>query len=156
VQERAAKRGPGRPRKIPLAKMDDVTSDFSLELNPPASVPAAVPAQPALDTETLRALVEGLTDGVEDIACGIARAQIRLAGGDKQLRDEIAAECKISEKTRAMIVLGGTELAKKYVENLQYAPEIMVLGGLAIYSVGVAGAIRAGKDKLTEFRKAQE
>jgi hypothetical protein len=163
------KRSRGRPithgkysaKKIPLAKVGNgpapvlVDEAFSGGILP---VDFEAP-KPAVDEATLQALAEGLTGLIEDLGCGFLRAQVLKASKDTALAAEAAKGGKMSETTRKLIILGGVQCAKKYLDNLEYAPETALGCGLVLYASGIfmqARAITAamGQGKPAEVKAA--
>lgn len=157
VQERTgAKRGPKGPWKykenIPINFVANNPSAALLGKTPTKILPPDVQPLAAPDSESLRVFVEGVTDLLDDIGRGVARGIIGRCGGDKQCRDDMAAECAMSEKTRKAIVTSGHMLAKQYAQNLRHAPVVMLSLAVITHVGGTANSIRAGVDKLKEFQ----
>jgi hypothetical protein len=158
VAENAAKRGRGRPRKtlLPVGAVGD-GAGAPLSPGDPANVlPVDFQApQPAVDEATVQALAEGFAGLLEDLGKGWLRSQVLRHTKDVKLAEEAAKGGEMSEGTRKMIVLGSVQCAKKYLSNIEYAPEVALVGGLGLYSFGVWSQGRTFNAKIQELRAAQ-
>ena len=59
----------------------------------------------------------------------------------------------MSPKIEQAITTGGIQCAKKYAVRLDYAPEIMLGGGLIIWAGQVSLSVKALKSKGAEIRE---
>lgn len=129
----------GRPRKSPLAPVVG-----GLEV--PVGLQASAPPPPVVvDEESLRILVDGAIDMVNDFASSLFE-QIALK---HKLVDDVAkkigAAVVMKEKTQAAIRLGAIGVIKKYSPNLAYAPEICLGLGMTIWSLQLWSVYRSIK-----------
>ena len=153
--ENPAKRKIGRPRKNPVSVggLGNGSDPAPLAGDPSNFVPVEFsPPQPPIDEETVKALAEGLAGLLEDLGSGWLRSQVLKATRDVHLADEAAKGGKMSDSTRKMIVFGTVQCARKYLDSIEYAPEVALGGGLALYGFGVWSQARTFAAKLNEMR----
>lgn len=133
--------------------MDAGTDTPLFHESAPSGFEVPISTVPAFDEDSVKAIVEGVTGIVEDFGCAYLRAHVLKATGDKLLADEAASGGKMSEQTRKMITLGGTQCAKKYITNTEYAPEIALGVGLGFYVLGIKTQCQKFSAKLKEFEQ---
>lgn len=159
------KRGPdkspgSRPSRaknpVPLESLANGTTATPLAEGPPTPLTGVVDDVPAFDEETARALVEIGCGLLNDGAAAIVRAVAKKETGDDKLADEAANAVRMSEKIEKAITTGGIQCAKKYAVRLEYAPEIMLGGGLVIWAGQVSLSVKALKAKGAEIRQRDE
>ena len=134
------KRKIGRPRKTPLP-VGPVDSG-SL----PPSIPAASQAETlavefesrpeAFDEATAEALVEGIIEALNDFAAAFQRNAAMRWTADAAVAEQAAQSARMSEKVRATVKAGGVACLRKYMVDLQYAPETTLAIGLGLWGVG--------------------
>jgi len=116
-------------------------------LQSPQVAPVAAP--PPLDLAAIEALVEG-TIGLMD---EFAQATVERAAGNKSKDANFAAECGkralMSEKTRALLKVGGMGCVRKYAMSYTYIEETALGIGLGVWCLGLSSQLRAIK-KLPE------
>ncbi len=145
------KRGPDkRPRRraaVPLDNLANGAGDPFVAEAPPVPLEAGwqLPA-PTFDEETAIALVEVAIGLLNDGASAVIRAIAKKETGDDLLAAEAAASARMPEKIEAAVKKGALECAKKYAVRLDYAPEVMLGGGLLIW----AGQLLVVKKSLVE------
>jgi hypothetical protein len=93
-----------------------------------------------------------LNDGAAAIVGAIAKKETQ----DNALSEEAAAAVRMSEKIETAIKQGAVLCAKKYAVRLDYAPEMMLGGGLIIWLGQVSMSIRALKAKGAELREREK
>jgi hypothetical protein len=148
---------PSRAKKpVPLDSLDNGPAATPLAEGPPTPLTGVVEDVPAFDEETARALVEIGCGLLNDGAAAIVRAVAKKETGDDQLADEAAKAVRMSEKIEKAITTGGIQCAKKYAVRLDYAPEIMLGGGLVIWAGQVSLSVKALKAKGAEIRQRDE
>lgn len=97
----------------------------------------------AFDEATAKTLVELSIGLMNDGASAIVRAIAKKETGDNALADEAAKSVVMSAKIVETVTKGGVECARKYAVRMDYAPEMMLFGGLAIWAGQVSLACRA-------------
>lgn len=102
--------------------------------------------EPAFDEKSCRELVEIAVGLLNDGAAAIVRAASKKAtGGDEALADEAAKSVRMTEKIQTAVTTGAVECAKKYAIRLDYAPEVMLGGGLILWAGHVGMVLREQK-----------
>lgn len=110
-------------------------------------------SDPPFDAATAATLVDIATGLLNDGAAALVRAVAKKETGDQALADAAAKEIRMSEKIEACIKRGAIDCAKKYAVRLDYAPEIMVAGGLLLWAGQVSMSVQALKTKGKELRE---
>ena len=147
------KRGPGKrgpdkkPRRprIPVAPVVPGADPSSLAPGAPVPLLGFLPIEPSFDESTATALVEIAVGLLNDGAAAVVAAVAKKETGDSALADAAGAAVRMSEKIEAAIRRGGVECARKYAVRMDYAPEMMLFGGLIIWSGQISLSIRALK-----------
>jgi hypothetical protein len=119
----------------------------------PAPLAPFVPVPPPFDEEAARTLVEIGIGLLNDAASTIVGAVAKKETGDDALAKEAGAAVRMSEKIEHAIKTGAVQCAKKYAVRLDYAPEMMLGGGLIIWAGQVSMSIRTLKAKGVELRE---
>lgn len=109
-------------------------------------------ADPPFDDKTAETLVEIATGLLNDGAAALVRAVAKKETGDQVLADAAAKEVRMSQKIEACVKRGAVECAKKYAVRLDYAPEVMLGGGLLLWAGQLSMSIQALKAKGKELR----
>lgn len=156
--QRGPDRGPRQPRqaRIPLAPLGAGAGEPSLAEDPAEPLENDLAPGPAFDEENTRALVEIGIGLLNDGAAAIVRAVAKRETRDDLLAEEAATEIRMSQKIEACISAGALQCAKKYAVRLDYAPEVMLLGGLIVWGGQVRLSINALKTKGAEIRAKEE
>lgn len=165
------KRGRGRPRKTPARLPDGrfvpknpaplghaAAAPGVDEIPAPllsGDVPGGASDAPPVDAEEINALVEIGCGLLNDGACAIVRAVAMRETGDKALADGAAKEVAMSDKVEAAIKKGAQLCARKYAMRAEYAPEMILFGGLIIWCGQISLSVRALKAKGAELRAEQ-
>jgi len=144
---------PRRPR-VPVGDLANGAGEPSLEGISAEPLAFSVPTVPAFDEETARALVDIAIGLLNDGAAGIVRAIAKKETGDDTLSAEAAGAVRMSEKVEAAIKTGAIQCAKKYAVRLDYAPEMMLGGGLLIWLGQVSLSVKALKARGAALRQA--
>lgn len=158
---RRGKRGPDKkPRKpreqsVPLENLGNGTPETLLEEGTPAPLEGIIPDAPTFDEETAREMVEISLGLLNDGAAAIVRAIAKKETGDEQLAIEAGDSVRMGEKIEKTVRTGAIKCAKKYAVRLDYAPEIMLGGGLLVWAGQVKLAVNALKAKGAELRKKE-
>jgi hypothetical protein len=133
------KRGPDKyPRRrrntVSLDEVDNGTADFHAPEAPPVPLETSweQPAPP-FDEALAESLVGVAIGLLNDGASAVIRAIAKKETGDDQLASEAAASVRMPEKIEAAVKQGALACAKKYAVRLDYAPEVMLCGGLVIW-----------------------
>jgi hypothetical protein len=155
--KKRGQRGPDkrkrRPRNIvPLENLAGGPGPTLLEESPPAPLAPVLADVPTFDEETARSLVEIGCGLLNDGAAAIVRAIAKKETGDEKLAEEAGAAVRMSEKIEKAVTLGAIQCAKKYAVRLEYAPEIMLGGGLVIWAGQVSLSIKALKEQGATLR----
>lgn len=108
------------------------------------------------DEETARVLVEIALGLLNDGAAAIVGAVAKKETGDQLLAEQAAKEVRMSEKIETAVKTGAVLCAKKYAVRMDYAPEMMLFGGLIIWGGQVSLSVKALKDKGAELRAQRE
>jgi hypothetical protein len=153
--QRGPDRGPRKPR-VPLAPLDPGADTAPLAEDTADPLESPLPDEPAFDQENAEALVEIGIGLLNDGAAAIVRAIAKRETGDDLLAEAAAKEIRMSEKIEACISAGALQCAKKYAVRLEYAPEIMLFGGLIVWGGQVRLSINALKSKGAEIRGREE
>jgi hypothetical protein len=127
-----------------------------LEEDTPEPLEGSLAGEPTFDAENAQALIEIGIDLLNDGAAAIVRAVAKRETGDDLLSEAAAKEIRMSEKIEACIAAGALQCAKKYAVRLDYAPEVMLLGGLIVWGGQVRLSINALKSKGAEMRAREE
>jgi hypothetical protein len=149
------KRGPDkrtrRTRAVPLAPMGNGAADPFVAENPAVPLsPGWDDAPPTFDEEVAQSLIDVAVGLLNDGAAAVIRAVAKKETGDDVLAAEAAASVRMPEKIEAAVKKGAMECAKKYAVRLDYAPEVMLGGGLLIW----AGQVVIVKKSLAEKGRA--
>lgn len=133
------RRGPGRPRKIPLAGVGNGAGKT------PGSVPGAVnPStgqpvnQPAFDEEMVKAVVAGLIGCANDMAEGMMRSYAFTHSKNNSFAEQAGKMARMGDKTENLVRVGAMGCWKKYGLNFQYVEETALLGGVALWLGGIS------------------
>ena len=155
--KRGPDKGPRKPREsVPVAPLDEGPSVALLEEGTAIPLAPFVEEPAAFDEETARELVEIGLGLLNDGAAAIVRAVAKNQTGDEKIADEAGQQVRMSEKIEASVRKGAVACAKKYAVRLDYAPEMMLGGGLVIWAGQVAMSVRALKAKGAELRAADK
>ena len=150
------KRGPDkRPRRraVPLAPMGNGAADPFVAENPAIPLsPGWDDAPPTFDEEVAQSLIDVAVGLLNDGAAAVIRVAAKKETGDDALANEAAASVRMPEKIEAAVKKGAMECAKKYAVRLDYAPEVMLGGGLLIW----AGQIMVVRKSLAEKGAARK
>ena len=152
---RHGKRGPDKkPRraKVPLAPVGEGAPPSFLAEPPPAPLSLELPSPPPFDEETARALIEIALGLLNDGAAAVVGAIAKKETNDATLSAEASRAVRMSEKVEGCVRMGAMQCAKKYSVRLEYAPEMMLAGGLVIWGGQVALSIKALKEKGLELK----
>jgi hypothetical protein len=155
------KRGPDkRPRKprqiIPLEEMGTGPAETLLAEGTPQPLAGIVATEPTFDEETAREMVEIGIGLLNDGAAAIVRAIAKKETGDEKLATEAGESVRMSEKIEKTVKTGAVKCAKKYAVRMDYAPEIMLGGGLVIWAGQVTMTAKALRAKGAELRARTE
>ena len=71
-----------------------------------------------------------LNEGAAALLAGVALKEI----GDSELAKQIGQSARMTEATARAVKLGAMETLKKYAVDLSYGPEVMLIGGLAVWA----------------------
>lgn len=145
-KKRRGERGPDkRPRAkkaVPVAQMGGSTDDALLAEGAPAPLGGVLVEPAPFDEETARQVIEIGIGLLNDGASAIVRAIAKKETGDEKLAESAAKEVRMTEKIDACVRLGALQCAKKYAVRMEYAPELMLGGGLVIWAGQVAMSVR--------------
>jgi hypothetical protein len=145
-----------QPRGVPVEGLGNGSGDPHLAEGSPSPLFAHIPEPPPFDEATARTLVEIGIGLLNDGAAAIVGAVAKKETGDRALADEAGKAVRMSEKVEGAIREGAVLCAKKYAVRLDYAPEMMLGGGLVIWLGQVSMSIRALKSKGSELRERQK
>ena len=160
--DRGPDRKPRKPRglfpgeRVPLEELERGAHKTLLDESPPAPLAPFVETPTPFDEETARTLVEIGVGLLNDGAAAIVRAVAKKETGDDGLADAAASEIRMSQKIEQTIKTGAVQCAKKYAVRLDYAPEIMLGGGLVIWAGQLSLSVKALKAKGAEIRARTE
>jgi hypothetical protein len=133
------RRGPGRPRKIPLAGVGNGAGKT------PGQAPGAVSnstgqptGQPAFDEETVKAVVSGLIGCANDMAEGMMRSYAFTHSKNNSFAEQAGKMARMGEKTENLVRVGAMGCWKKYGLNFQYVEETALIGGVALWLGGIS------------------
>ena len=161
-KRRHGERGPDkRPRRArakdsPLDAPDLAKDalDADLATSPPTPLAPELPVVAPFDEGAAVALVEIALGLLNDGAAALVTAIAKKETGDASLAKEAGLSVRMSEKIEATVKRGAIECARKYSVNLEYAPEVMLAGGLLIWVGQVSLSVKALKEKGVELRAA--
>lgn len=157
--QRGPDKKPRKPRAtngVPLENLGNGTSEAHLEDATPAPLGGFVETEPAFDEETARQVLDIGLGLLNDGASAIVRAIAKKETGDEKLASEAADAVRMSEKIDAAVRTGGLLCAKKYAVRMEYAPEMMLGGGLVIWAGQILASVRALKAKGAELREREQ
>src|SRR6185503_12705238 len=146
AKTRGPDKRPRRPRATasPVA-LDDVGHDAGaphLDSSPPVPLALYVPPEPTFDEAAATALVEIALGLLNDGAAAIVTAVAKKETGDAALAREAGQSVRMSDKIEAAVKRGACECAKKYSVSTKYSPEVLLGGGLLIWTGQVTLAIK--------------
>lgn len=159
LNESKRKRGPDKkPRKprgnsVPLDNLVDGPGETLLEEGTPTPLAGVVEIEPTFDEETAREMVEIGIGLLNDGASAIVRAIAKKETGDEKLAIEAGESVRMTEKIEKTVKTGAVKCAKKYAVRMDYAPEIMLGGGLVIWAGQVSMTAKALRAKGAELRE---
>lgn len=146
------KRGRGRPpgtKKKPTTftlENDLAAEGYQVGQIPPAmgasEIPVAAPA-PLLDEKSIEILVEGFVAMMDELGANLAGIIARKKTGSIEFEKLAVEKCRMGKHTAEMIKLGAKGCAKKYALQCQYAPEVALLGGVALYVGSIATRLKS-------------
>lgn len=134
----------GRPRKnpLPVGAMGNGPGAAPMGQSSPQLVPvdfetnSAPTAAASFDAEAAEALIDGIICGLNDFAAYFQRNAALTWLADSTIADAVAAGARMSEKVEKTIKAGAMACARKYAVDLEYAPELTLFGGLALWTGG--------------------
>ena len=139
-----------------MGSMGNGTGEALLEEGTPSPLGGVVSVEPAFDAETAREMVEIAVGLLNDGASAVIRAIAKKETGDDVLAEEAAKDVRMSEKIENAVKIGAVKCAEKYAVRLDYAPELMLGGGLVIWAGQVSLQAKALKSKGAEIRERQK
>lgn len=154
--KRGPDKKPRKPRVVSLEKMGNGADPALLEEGPPSPLEPELPAEPTFDEETTRTLIEIGCGLLNDGAAAVVRAVAKKETCDEKLADEAAAAVRMSEKIESAVKTGAMLCAKKYAMRMDYAPEVILGGGLVIWAGQVSLSVKALRAKGAELRTKEE
>lgn len=156
--QRGKDKRPRKPRAkdaVPVAEMGQGAPDALLEDATPTPLGGVVADAPPFDEETARQVIEIGVGLLNDGAAAIVRAIAKKETGDVKLAEEAAKDVRMGERVDTTIKFGAMAVAKKYAVRMEYAPEVMLGGGLVIWAGQIMATVRALKAKGVELREPQ-
>jgi hypothetical protein len=156
-KRKRGQRGPDKkPRNISVGRVGNGSDAPLFASDAPDLFPGDVaPAAPTLGPDDCKALAECAASFIEDLGCGVLKADNLRLTGDMALAEAAGQYGKMSDRTRSLIVNGGAKCIEKYFSQFQHGPEVMLGAGVAAYALGIQMQRSAQKKKLKEFGKGQ-
>jgi len=148
-------RGPDKkPRKprVSFPGLDNGAPASPMAEGAPAPLDPVWDAAPAFDEATASALVNIAVNLLNDGAAAIVRAVAKKETGDDALANEAAKSVRMAGEIENSVKKGALECCKKYAVRLDYAPEIMLGGGMVVWAGQVGMTIKDLKAKGRELR----
>ena len=154
--KRGPDKKPRKPRGVSASPLGNSQGEAPLAEGSPTPLEPLVVESASFDEETARQLVEIGVGLLNDGAAAIVRAVAKKETGDDKLADEAANAVRMSEKIESAVKTGGVLCAKKYAVRMDYAPELMLGGGLIIWAGQVSMSVKALKAKGAELRSKEK
>lgn len=138
VKRKPGQRGPDkspRRKKLPLGDVGTSSAETLLEESEAAGSPLDWNGSaPGLDDETAQALADVVFELFKDGRANFLRLKAFQITGDKTLAEQFVGT--ISEKLEAAMRKSAKACVIKYGAQIEYAPEITLLGAAAIIIIG--------------------
>ena len=154
--KRGPDKRPRRPRTVPLEPMGNGSAEFHRPEAPPIPLEIGWEQPPPPFDEALAESLVVVSIGILNYgAAAVIRAIAKKETGDDLLASEAAASVRMPEKIEAAVKQGALACAKKYAVRLDYAPEVMLGGGLLIWTSQILVVKRNLVEKGAALREGQ-